>query len=80
MEKIKKLFKTKASKNIIFSLLNQVVTIVVGLIVPRLIIKTYGSETNGLINSITQFLGYITLLDLGFGPVVKSTANFILAN
>ena len=73
MEKIKKLFKTKASKNIIFSLLNQVVTIVVGLIVPRLIIKTYGSETNGLINSITQFLGYITLLDLGFGPVVKST-------
>ena len=62
----------KAIKNVITSLLLQFVTIICGLIVPILIIKTYGSETNGLINSITQFLTYIALLEAGFGPVIKA--------
>lgn len=62
----------KAIINIISSLLLQIVTIVCGLIVPRLIIGSFGSETNGLITSITQFLGYITLLEAGIGPVIKS--------
>ena len=61
-----------AFKNIAISLLSQAVIIICGFIVPRLIIQTYGSATNGLINSITQFLAYITLLESGFGPVVKS--------
>ena len=64
--------RSKAKKNIITSLILQIVTIICGLILPRLIIKTYGSATNGLINSITQFLSYIALLDSGFGLVVKS--------
>lgn len=62
----------KALKNIISSLTLQIVTVICGLIVPRLIIKSFGSNVNGLITSITQFLGYITLLESGFGPVVKS--------
>ena len=61
-----------AIKNIIFSLLQQAVTIICGFITPVLIIRTFGSEANGLLVSITQFLGYITLLESGFGPVVKS--------
>ena len=61
-----------AVKNIITSLFLQIVTIICGFIVPRLIISAYGSEVNGLVNSITQFLAYITLLESGFGPVVKS--------
>ncbi len=61
-----------AVKNILSALLFQIVSIVCGFIVPKLIIEHYGSETNGLINSITQFLAYITLLESGFGPVVKS--------
>ena len=61
-----------ALKNIISSLLLQLITIICGFIVPKMIISTYGSATNGLINSIVQFLGYITLLESGFGPVVKS--------
>lgn len=32
----------------------------------------YGSEVNGLVSSITQFLGFIALLDLGVGAVVQS--------
>ena len=59
-------------KNIIASLLFQVVTIICGFIVPRLIISNYGSDVNGLVTSITQFLAYITLLEAGFGPVIKS--------
>ena len=59
-------------KNISTSLFLQVLTIICGFIVPKLIIEAYGSDTNGLISSITKFLGYIVLLESGFGPVVKS--------
>lgn len=58
--------------NVATNLILQVVVIIYGLIVPKLIITNYGSEVNGLISSISQFLGYITLLEAGFGPVVKS--------
>lgn len=59
-------------KNIVFSILQQIVTIICGFIAPRFIITTYGSNVNGMIASITQFLGYITLLEVGMGPVVKA--------
>lgn len=59
--------------NVITSLAVQVVTIICGLIIPRLIIDTYGSSVNGLVTSITQFLAFITLIEAGFGPVIKST-------
>ena len=64
--------KNKLTTNIIFSLILQIVTILYGIIVPRLIIGKYGSEVNGLIVSITQFLGYIVLLEAGIGPVLKA--------
>ena len=63
----------KALKNIVVSLLQQLVTVITGLIVPRAIIGTFGSNVNGLISSISQFLGYITLLEAGIGPVIKSS-------
>lgn len=61
-----------AKYNIIFGFLLQIVSIICGLIIPRLIIKNFGSNINGLLNSITQFLAYITLLESGFGPVITS--------
>jgi len=64
--------RKKALKNIIFSLLLQIVTIICGFITPSLIIKNYGSSVNGLISSITQFLSYIMLLEAGVGPVLKA--------
>lgn len=64
--------RKKAIYNLFTSIILQVVSIICGLIVPKLIISTYGSNLNGLINSITQFLAYITLLESGFGPVVLS--------
>lgn len=58
--------------NIIFNILLQVIVIVYGFLIPKIIIIHYGSNVNGLITSIAQFLGYISLLQAGFGPVVKS--------
>lgn len=69
-----------AVKNISSSLILQLVTVICGLIVPRLIIKNFGSNVNGLINSITQFLAYITLLESGFEPVVKYILYTPIAN
>lgn len=70
----------KAAKNIIMSLIQQLVTVICGLIVPRAIIGSFGSNVNGLIASITQFLGYITLLEAGIGPVIKSVLYKPIAN
>lgn len=70
----------RALKNIIVSVLLQVITVICGFIVPRLIIKNFGSNVNGLVTSITQFLAYITLLESGFGPVVKSILYKPIAN
>lgn len=58
--------------NMLVSLAMQAVTLICGFIVPKLIMENYGSNVNGLVSSITQFLGYITLLEAGMGPVIKS--------
>lgn len=63
----------KLALNTITALLLQVTTVISGFIVPRLILGAFGSNVNGLVNSITQFLGVITLLDLGVGSVVQSS-------
>ena len=70
----------KAIINILTSLLLQIVVLVCGFIVPKLIITNFGSNVNGLVASITQFLAYITLLESGFGPVVKAALYKPIAN
>ncbi len=62
-----------AALNIVFSLLLQLVSAIVGLFLPKLMIETYGSEVNGLISSITQFLSFITLLEAGAGGVIRTS-------
>lgn len=54
-----------ALKNVILSLLYEGVLIAFGLIVPRLIIGTYGSEVNGLTSTITHILSILNLLQAG---------------
>lgn len=58
--------------NTVSSLIFQLTTIVCGFILPRLILNAFGSEVNGLVNSIAQFLGVISFLELGVGAVVQS--------
>ncbi len=69
----------KAIFNIIATLGLQLANIISGLIVPNLIIKQYGSDVNGLIVSVTQFLNYISLLDGGAGGVIKAALYAPLA-
>ncbi len=64
--------KNKLYLNSSISLFYQIFAIVIGLILPRLILKQYGSEINGLTTSITQMLSVISFLDLGVGAVVQS--------
>lgn len=63
----------KTIYNIISTLVLQIITIIYGFIVPKIIISKFGSDVNGLVSSITQFLGYISLLESGIGPVVKAS-------
>ncbi len=64
--------KNKILKNIFSGLLSQIVASVYGFIIPILIVKYYGSNVNGLVSSIIQFIAYINLLQLGIGPVIKN--------
>ena len=57
-------------KNFISALVLQFFSIIQGLILPRLIVTTFGSDVNGLVSSITQFLSFISLLEGGVGTVV----------
>ena len=65
--------KRRLFYNTISSLIFQLTTIICGFILPRLILTAFGSEVNGLVNSIIQFLGIISFLELGVGAVVQST-------
>lgn len=72
----KKLLALNTSSSLIF----QVTTIICGFILPRLILESYGSEVNGLVNSIMQFLAIISFLELGVGAVIQSSLYKPLAD
>lgn len=72
--------KTKLMLNSASSLLYQLITIVCGFILPRLFLSYYGSAVNGLVTSVTQFLGFISLAECGVGAVVQSALYKPLAD
>ena len=71
---------SETRKNIFASLLLQFVTIISGFIIPRVILDLFGSEVNGLVNSINQFLNYIQLIEGGLGGVVMAALYAPLRN
>lgn len=65
--------RAKALKlNTITTLLGEVVALVCGLILPRLILVNYGSALNGLTSSIAQFLSFSVVLRAGVGGVTRA--------
>lgn len=58
--------------NMISSFALQICTIISGFIVPKIILLYFGSDVNGLISSLNQFLNYITLLEGGVTGVVAA--------
>lgn len=63
---------TKAKKNIVVSFGCQIVTLICGFVVPKLMLDSFGSEVYGATSSIAQFLAYITLLEGGIGGVARA--------
>lgn len=51
----------------------QLTLIAVNFIVPKMILTTFGSNTNGLISSLSQFLSYISLIEGGITGVIAAT-------
>ena len=57
----------KFALNSLTAAVSQVVVMIAGFITPRLMISTYGSEMNGLVSSLNQFISYISLVEAGIG-------------
>lgn len=51
----------------IFGVIQQILTLIFGLIVPRLFIQTFGSEMNGLLSSLGNIYSYLALVEAGIG-------------
>ena len=51
----------KASYNLAWLTIYEITVFICNLILPRLIISTYGSAYNGLISSVTQFLNFVSI-------------------
>ena len=63
--------KNKATLlNMISGLILQLFTLVSGFILPKIILIYFGSEVNGLVSSLNQFLSYITLVEGGITGVI----------
>ena len=58
--------------NMISGLILQMFTILSGFILPKIILTCFGSEVNGLVSSLNQFLSYISLVEGGITGVVMA--------
>ena len=59
----------KVIKNVFFNITMEVVKLVCGLILPKLILSNYGSDYNGIVQSVSQFIMCIALMKMGIGGV-----------
>ena len=57
--------KKRSITNVAMALLSQILTTLIGMLLPRALMINYGSETNGLITSMQQVISYLTLIDGG---------------
>ena len=60
----------KILRNIGSGLVYQILTLVLGITIPRLVLVNLGSEANGLLNSVNQALVYLVLLEGGVGLTI----------
>ena len=55
--------------NVITALIQEMVAVVCGLVLPRIVLASFGSTYNGIVNSITQFMAFSVLFSSGVGVV-----------
>ena len=61
-----------SKRNIATTLANQLVATACGIVIPKILISSFGSAAYGISVSIAQFLSYITLLEGGIGGVARA--------
>lgn len=54
------------------SFFSQVIILIFGFIIPRIIMRSYGSDTNGLTSTITQIFTYMALLEAGISQATRN--------
>ena len=62
----------KIALNAVAGFALQALMIIYGFVFPRLVMSVYGSSVNGVLQSIAQFLSYISLLDAGVSAVIRA--------
>lgn len=76
----------RAFRNIFTNIILQVALAISGLVIPRFIMVYYGSEMNGLVSSISQFITYAALIEMGianssiialYDPLAKEDWNAV---
>lgn len=72
--------KDRTVLNVASTITLQIITLLSGFLVPKFILDAFGSQINGLVSSITQFLGYISLVEGGVGAVILANLYGPLAN
>lgn len=61
------------AKNVLASLLTQIVNIAINVLLPPLIINNYGSSINGLIVTILQLMSYVSLVGAGISAAAMQS-------
>ncbi|ADU24275.1 polysaccharide biosynthesis C-terminal domain-containing protein [Ruminococcus albus] len=64
--------KKNLLKNATIGFVGQFITMILGLIVPRIFISSYGSDINGLLTTLTQIFTYMALLEAGIGQAARN--------
>lgn len=59
----------KVIKNVFFNITMEIIKLICGLVLPKLILSNYGSDYNGIVQSVSQFISCIALMKLGIGGV-----------
>lgn len=71
--RMKNLKSKETLLNIITSIILQLCNIISTFIIPRIILSYFGSDVNGLVSSLTQFLSYISLIEGGVTGVITAS-------
>lgn len=73
--------RSKAVKlNFVTGFIQELIVVVFGLIVPRIILGYFGSAYNGLLNSVTHFMSFSVVLRSGLGVVTNAALYKPLAD
>lgn len=69
----------KALINSIASIVSQIISMICGFILPRLILSAFGSSYNGITSSVSQFLSMSSLIFAGVGGATRASLYRSLA-